>query len=156
MLDKKEGLRVGFCDNFEDLIDSIVNFYGELLVVGYYLEIYVYYGVDDSCYSWCDLIWKGDFIFLEIFGVIFNDDENGIYNSWFCWGLFIIVQGLLEMGNFLDVFGSGGDEMVLIDFGQVFVLVGVKVSFWYGSKGKGQVNIKWGYEYQESYNDVCV
>ncbi|MEE1707607.1 hypothetical protein RIM94_36330, partial [Pseudomonas aeruginosa] len=30
MSDKKEGLRVGPRDNFEDLIDSIANFHGEL------------------------------------------------------------------------------------------------------------------------------
>ncbi|MGV8268255.1 esterase/lipase family protein, partial [Pseudomonas aeruginosa] len=60
MSDKKEGLRVGPRDNFEDLIDSIANFHGELSAVGYHSEPYAHYGADDSRHSWRDLIRKGD------------------------------------------------------------------------------------------------
>ncbi|MBT9309349.1 esterase/lipase family protein [Pseudomonas aeruginosa] len=154
MSDKKEGLRVGPRDNFEDLIDSIANFHGELSAAGYHSETYAHYGADDSRHSWRDLIWKGDPTPLETPGATLNDDENGTYNSWFRRGLPTIVQGPLETGNPLDASGSGGDETVPTDSGQAPALAGAKASFRHGSKGKGQANTKRGYEHQESYNDA--
>ena len=141
---------------FNQQIDNVFIFHGDLMTAGYHPETYAHYAADDAPdrHSWRDMIWQGNPALLEAPNSTFKDDENGSYNGWFQRDLPAVVSNLiLPTTQGAETSGSGGDGTVPTDSGQAPGQGGIKASFRHGNKGRGRLNTDKGYEHADSYND---